>query len=145
MTDRCCHAVHDKVWVDAPEVPLRAWEFYTVLADDPRPAAASGTCCTTTSSTPGPGDGELLGGAGGADAGVVDQDVDVPTHSEITGRPPPMVRNDTVRAGVLVDAVTDLKRRLHSRSRVVPRVESEAEMPGRPAALTAIVPWRSLR
>ncbi len=33
--DRCCHAVQDKVWVDAPDVPLGAWEFYTVLADDP--------------------------------------------------------------------------------------------------------------
>src|SRR5215211_7184484 len=32
--DRCCHAVQDKVWVDAPDVPLGAWEFYTVLADD---------------------------------------------------------------------------------------------------------------
>ena len=33
-SDRCCHAVQDKVWVDAPDVPLGAWEFYTVLADD---------------------------------------------------------------------------------------------------------------
>ena len=32
--DRCCHAVQDKVWVDVPDVPLGAWEFYTVLADD---------------------------------------------------------------------------------------------------------------
>ena len=34
-SDRCCHAVQDKVWVDAPDVPLGGWEFYTVLADDP--------------------------------------------------------------------------------------------------------------
>jgi catechol 2,3-dioxygenase-like lactoylglutathione lyase family enzyme len=34
--DRCCHAVQDKVWVDAPDVPLGGWEFYTVLADDPQ-------------------------------------------------------------------------------------------------------------
>lgn len=47
--DRCCHAVQDKVWVDAPDVPLGAWEFYTVLADDPDPseAAPTSTCCTT--------------------------------------------------------------------------------------------------
>lgn len=46
-SDRCCHAVQDKVWVDAPDVPLNGWEFYTVLADDP--AQDSGTadsvCC----------------------------------------------------------------------------------------------------
>lgn len=35
QSDRCCHAVQDKVWVDAPDVPLNGWEFYTVLADDP--------------------------------------------------------------------------------------------------------------
>lgn len=45
--DRCCHAVQDKVWVDAPDVPLGAWEFYTVLADDPGTPGASSesTCC----------------------------------------------------------------------------------------------------
>jgi catechol 2,3-dioxygenase-like lactoylglutathione lyase family enzyme len=48
--DRCCHAVQDKVWVDAPDVPLGAWEFYAVLADDPDPAGSgpTGACCTTT-------------------------------------------------------------------------------------------------
>ena len=35
-SDRCCHAVQDKVWVEAPDVPLGGWEFYTVLADDPQ-------------------------------------------------------------------------------------------------------------
>ena len=54
--DRCCHAVQDKVWVDAPDVPLGAWEFYTVLADDPDPSdpASAGACCTTTSTDTGP-------------------------------------------------------------------------------------------
>jgi catechol 2,3-dioxygenase-like lactoylglutathione lyase family enzyme len=55
-SDRCCHAVQDKVWVDAPDVPLGAWEFYAVLADDPGETEASpaGTCCTTTSTDAGP-------------------------------------------------------------------------------------------
>jgi len=46
--DRCCHAEQDKVWVDAPDVPLGAWEFYTVVGDDPGviEAAEPGTCCT---------------------------------------------------------------------------------------------------
>src|SRR5215211_9011103 len=49
--DRCCHAVQDKVWVEAPDVPLGAWEFYTVLGDDPiqSEAGANSACCTTTS------------------------------------------------------------------------------------------------
>ena len=33
--DACCHAVQDKAWVEAPDVPLGAWEFYAVLDDDP--------------------------------------------------------------------------------------------------------------
>lgn len=45
--DVCCHAVQDKAWVEAPDVPLGAWEFYTVLEDDPTTGqAAAGTCCT---------------------------------------------------------------------------------------------------
>jgi catechol 2,3-dioxygenase-like lactoylglutathione lyase family enzyme len=54
--DRCCHAVQQKVWVDAPDVPLGAWEFYTVLADDPgqTEACPSGSCCARTSSEAGP-------------------------------------------------------------------------------------------
>ena len=44
------------MWVDAPDVPLGAWEFYTVLADvadntEPAPAAVG---CTTTSTDAGP-------------------------------------------------------------------------------------------
>ena len=55
-SDRCCHAVQDKVWVDAPDVPLGAWEFYTVLADDPGDDAtdAQSTCCSTAASQSGP-------------------------------------------------------------------------------------------
>jgi catechol 2,3-dioxygenase-like lactoylglutathione lyase family enzyme len=53
-SDRCCHAVQDKVWVDAPDVPLGAWEFYAVLADDPgdgQPAESS-CCAPAGESTP---------------------------------------------------------------------------------------------
>jgi catechol 2,3-dioxygenase-like lactoylglutathione lyase family enzyme len=55
--DRCCHAVQDKVWVDAPDVPLGAWEYYTVLADDVgqiEEDCPSGSCCAGTSSGAGP-------------------------------------------------------------------------------------------
>ena len=37
----CCYAVQDKVWVQGPD---NAWEFYTVLADAPVLAPASGCC-----------------------------------------------------------------------------------------------------
>jgi catechol 2,3-dioxygenase-like lactoylglutathione lyase family enzyme len=49
-SDRCCHAVQDKVWVDAPDVPLGGWEVYTVLADDPDQdtGSAVSVCCTST-------------------------------------------------------------------------------------------------
>lgn len=43
-SDRCCHAVQDKVWVDAPDVPFGGWEFYTVLADADGTDEKS-TCC----------------------------------------------------------------------------------------------------
>jgi catechol 2,3-dioxygenase-like lactoylglutathione lyase family enzyme len=54
--DRCCHAVQDKIWVDVPSVPLGAWEFYTVLSDEPDRDGADTTsqCCTTTSTEGGP-------------------------------------------------------------------------------------------
>jgi catechol 2,3-dioxygenase-like lactoylglutathione lyase family enzyme len=50
----CCHAVQNKTWVQAPDVPLGAWEFYAVLDDDrvTEPALAdspAGTCCATAS------------------------------------------------------------------------------------------------
>lgn len=35
----CCHALQDKVWVDAPDG--RPWEIYTVLAD----VAETQRCC----------------------------------------------------------------------------------------------------
>ena len=48
-SDRCCHAVQDKVMVDAPDVPLGMWEFYTVLADDPDGSSdAQSVCCSNT-------------------------------------------------------------------------------------------------
>jgi catechol 2,3-dioxygenase-like lactoylglutathione lyase family enzyme len=52
--ERCCHAVQDKVWVNAPDVPHGGWEFYTVLADDPEPSAAddTGRCCTSGPEAP---------------------------------------------------------------------------------------------
>lgn len=55
--ERCCHAVQDKVWVDAPDVPLGAWEFYTVLADDPTQTAAcdATVCCTGPAASTGEG------------------------------------------------------------------------------------------
>jgi catechol 2,3-dioxygenase-like lactoylglutathione lyase family enzyme len=33
--DLCCHAVQDKVFVAAPDVPTGMWEFYAVTDDDP--------------------------------------------------------------------------------------------------------------
>jgi catechol 2,3-dioxygenase-like lactoylglutathione lyase family enzyme len=53
--ERCCHAVQDKVWVNAPDVPHGGWEFYTVLADDPQPSDdndATLGCCTSDSAAP---------------------------------------------------------------------------------------------
>ncbi len=39
----CCYALQDKVWVDDPDgVP---WEVYTMLADAPETACASGHGC----------------------------------------------------------------------------------------------------
>ena len=71
--DACCHAVQDKVWVDAPDVPLGAWEFYVVLGDDPSAGVAStGACCipaTTDDSRCCVGSGrrlEMTGSAAGA-------------------------------------------------------------------------------
>ena len=53
--------MQDKVWVNAPDVPLGGWEFYTVLSDDPGPSEddtvgcctsdavePTGACCATT-------------------------------------------------------------------------------------------------
>lgn len=35
VQDRCCHAVQDKVFVTAPDVPNGWWEYYTVTDDEP--------------------------------------------------------------------------------------------------------------
>jgi len=51
----CCHAVQDKVWVEAPDVPLGAWEFYTVLDEAPATGQASNApCCSPASNDDGP-------------------------------------------------------------------------------------------
>jgi extradiol dioxygenase family protein len=61
-SDRCCHAVQDKVWVDAPDVPLGGWELYTVLADDPdQDADATDSVCCGDAAT----DGACCGGGSG--------------------------------------------------------------------------------
>jgi catechol 2,3-dioxygenase-like lactoylglutathione lyase family enzyme len=45
--DLCCHAVQDKVFVTAPDVPLGWWEYYAVTDDDPDEAAdrSASQCC----------------------------------------------------------------------------------------------------
>jgi len=46
--DRCCHAVQDKVFVTAPDVPLGWWEFYAVTDDEPGETTdqPGSRCCT---------------------------------------------------------------------------------------------------
>ncbi len=47
QNEMCCHAVQDKVYVTAPDVPLGSWEFYTVIDEEPS-ALHEGTseaCC----------------------------------------------------------------------------------------------------
>ena len=47
--DVCCHAVQDKVFVAAPEVPLGWWEFYTVTNDNPaNPDGATTSVCAAS-------------------------------------------------------------------------------------------------
>ncbi len=44
--EACCHAIQDKVYVQAPEVPIGMWEFYTVLDETPENATNDdGVCC----------------------------------------------------------------------------------------------------
>lgn len=44
--DLCCHAVQDKVFVTAPDVPLGWWEFYAVTDDNPaNPEQQSTSAC----------------------------------------------------------------------------------------------------
>ena len=54
--DVCCHAVQDKVFVTAPDVPLGWWEYYTVTDDNPaEPDGATtrawGPSCTEDDAT----------------------------------------------------------------------------------------------
>ena len=46
--DLCCHAVQDKVFVTAPDVPLGWWEYYAVTDDAPaeRDDQAASQCCS---------------------------------------------------------------------------------------------------
>ncbi len=47
--DLCCHAVQDKVFVAAPDVPLGWWEFYAVTDDNPaNPHGASPSVCAVS-------------------------------------------------------------------------------------------------
>lgn len=48
--DLCCHAVQDKVFVTAPDVPLGWWEVYAVTDDDPVGPAdqVASQCCATS-------------------------------------------------------------------------------------------------
>jgi catechol 2,3-dioxygenase-like lactoylglutathione lyase family enzyme len=48
--EKCCHAVQEKVYVTAPEVPLDQWEFYAVLDDNPDDDGVddADTCCPTS-------------------------------------------------------------------------------------------------
>ena len=45
--DLCCHAVQDKLFVTAPDVPLGWWEYYAVTDDDPDESAGrpASQCC----------------------------------------------------------------------------------------------------
>lgn len=45
--DLCCHAIQDKVFVTAPDVPLGWWEYYAVTDDDPTETAGqpASQCC----------------------------------------------------------------------------------------------------
>ena len=47
--DVCCHAVQDKVFVAAPDVPLGWWEFYSVTDDAPtNPDGATTSVCAVS-------------------------------------------------------------------------------------------------
>ncbi|QJY49995.1 ArsI/CadI family heavy metal resistance metalloenzyme [Pseudonocardia broussonetiae] len=53
--DVCCHAVQDKVFVTAPDVPHGWWEFYAVTEDDPaNPDAQSTSACAAACEEGGP-------------------------------------------------------------------------------------------
>ncbi len=49
----CCHAVQDKVYVEAADVPLGQWEFYTVVDDAPAEiGGVRSACCPTAAADP---------------------------------------------------------------------------------------------
>jgi catechol 2,3-dioxygenase-like lactoylglutathione lyase family enzyme len=54
-SDRCCHAVQDKIFVAAPDVPNGWWEYYAITDDEPKEGGASSTegtvCCTNQQAT----------------------------------------------------------------------------------------------
>ena len=45
--DLCCHAVQDKVFVTAPDVPHGWWEYYAITDDQPdgSPSRPASQCC----------------------------------------------------------------------------------------------------
>lgn len=45
-SELCCHALQDKVYVEAPDVPHGMWEFYAVVDDEPDRIEAPTTCCS---------------------------------------------------------------------------------------------------
>lgn len=51
--DLCCHAVQDKVFVTAPDVPLGWWEYYAVTDDEPVESAGqpASQCCAAPGGT----------------------------------------------------------------------------------------------
>jgi catechol 2,3-dioxygenase-like lactoylglutathione lyase family enzyme len=56
--DLCCHAVQDKVFVTAPDVPTGMWEFYAVTDDSPanldgQTTSACATRCEAEAETAG--------------------------------------------------------------------------------------------
>lgn len=55
VQEQCCHAVQDKVYVTAPDVPLGQWEFYTVIDDNPDDGVSDGgRCCAVPSAEEAP-------------------------------------------------------------------------------------------
>ena len=51
-SDLCCHAVQDKVFVAAPDVPHGWWEFYAVTDDNPaNPERLSTSACAVACAT----------------------------------------------------------------------------------------------
>jgi catechol 2,3-dioxygenase-like lactoylglutathione lyase family enzyme len=57
--DICCHAVQDKVFVTAPDVPLGWWEYYAVTDENPAnpdgesTSVCAASCAAGTTGTPG--------------------------------------------------------------------------------------------